>query len=157
MRQRASPSPVCYGKQRSVSCSCLLSLTGSCARKIGPRITQIKIECEWSHLGARIFGPLTLKTQGCPPNSLVAPVPIEECLKPQRCHPSSLPPISLSLCCRFYQIFALAPGPDPGRTPFHRLRNDVHSPSPQTNASRLGSLRIATALHETARSYRLSH
>jgi len=37
-----------------------------------------KKECEWSHLGARIFGPLTLKAQGCPPNSLVAPVPIEE-------------------------------------------------------------------------------
>src|SRR6476469_7396649 len=103
-----------------------------------------KRECEWSHLGARIFGPLTLKTQGCPPNSLVAPVPIEECLKPQRWHTISLPPISLSLCCPFYQLFALAPGPDPDRTPFHHLRSDAHSPSPQINASRLASLHKAT-------------
>jgi hypothetical protein len=30
-----------------------------------------KKECEWSHLGARIFGPPTLKTQGYPPTRLL--------------------------------------------------------------------------------------
>ena len=106
---------------------CLLSFVAFCGWKS---------KCEWSRLGARDFGPPTLKTQGSSPSFDLSPVLYEEANYNDCILRLANTPL-LSTSCQFYQRFAISPRvallPHGPKEPHERSHKKAQKPQKAQN------------------------